>query len=298
MAMHVIRSMMSVPGIRDKFIDKARDIPADILNFDLEDSVAWDDKPAAREKLAELLPDFPAKGRMLFVRINGYDTGLTELELDAVVGPWLTGINISKVNDADDMHRIDHYLTFLEKTRGIPDGEIKLIPWIENATAVVNAYDICTATPRTIGAAVGGEDYAVSIGTRRTPEGSELLQARSVTVNACHAAGIVPIDTPRVDFKDTQAFEDELQFVRTLGFRGKFCIHPTQVDRANEVFAPSDDDRDWARRVIELYEDGVKRNLGAVAMDGEMIDKPVADQAHALLAWVERINERDALLNA
>ncbi|MCZ6546380.1 MAG: CoA ester lyase [Chloroflexi bacterium] len=294
MASHVIRSMMSVPGIREKFIDKAREIPADILCFDLEDSVAWDDKPAARAKLAEVLPDFPALGRMLFVRVNGYDTGLTELELDAVVGPWLHGINISKVNDAADMHRVDHYLTFLEKTRGLEDGQIKLIPWIENATAVVNAYEICTASQRTIGAAIGGEDYAVSIGARRTRDGAELLQARSVTVNACHAAGIVPIDTPRVDFKDTEAFEDELQFVRTLGFRGKFCIHPTQVDRANEVFAPTDEDKDWARRVIELYEDGVARNLGAVSMDGEMIDKPVADQARALLEWVDQIEARGA----
>lgn len=296
MASHVIRSMMSVPGIREKFIDKARGIPADILCFDLEDSVAWDDKPAARELLAKILPEFEARGRMVFVRVNGYDTGLTELELDAVVGPHLDGINISKVNDAADMERVDHYLTFLEKTRGIPEGQIKLIPWIENATAVVNAYEICTATSRTIGAAVGGEDYAVSIGTRRTSAGSELLQARSVMVNACHAAGIVPIDTPRVDFKDTDGFEQELQTVRTLGFRGKFCIHPTQVERANVVFAPTDEDKDWARRVIELYEDGVARNLGAVAMDGEMIDKPVADQACALLEWVDRIEEREALL--
>ena len=97
-----------------------------------------------------------------------------------------------------------------------------------------------------------------------------------------------------MDFKDSEAFEDELQFVRTIGFRGKFCIHPTQVDRANEVFAPTDDDKDWARRVLALYEDGVARSLGAVSMDGEMIDKPVADQARALLEWVDRIEARGA----
>jgi citrate lyase subunit beta/citryl-CoA lyase len=297
-ATHVLRSMMSVPGIRDRFIDKARDIPADVLCFDLEDSVAWDDKPAARDKLAAVLPQFPARGRLLFVRVNGYDTGLTELELDALVGNGIHGINISKVHDARDIHRVDDCLTFLEKTRGLPDGSVLLIPWIENATAVVNAHAICTASPRVIGAALGGEDYAVSIGARRTSDGKELQHARYVTVNACHAAGIVPIDTPRVDFQDTEAFEAELQFVRTIGFRGKFCIHPTQVERANEVFAPSDDDVAWARRVIDLYEDGVQRNLGAVAMDGEMIDKPVADQARALLDWVDRIAERDALLRA
>ena len=297
MASHVIRSMMSVPGIREKFIDKARGIPADILCFDLEDSVAWDDKPAAREKLAEILPTFEARGRMLFVRVNGYDTGLTELELDAVVGPHLDGINLSKVNDAADMERVDHYLTFLEKTRGISDGQIKLFLGLRTRPPSSMRMRFARRRRARSAPAVGGEDYAVSIGTRQTSEGNELLQARSVMVNACHAAGIVPIDTPRVDFKDTEGFEQELQTVRTLGFRGKFCIHPTQVERANVVFAPTDEDRDWARRVIDVYEDGVARKLGAVAMDGGMIDKPVADQARALLAWVDRIAEREALLS-
>ena len=290
----VMRSMLSVPGIRERFIEKARDAAADVLCFDLEDSVAWDDKPAARKLLAEVLPDFPARGRGVFVRTNGYDTGLIEQELDALVGPWLHGINVSKVESARDIQRLDDYLTFLERTRGLPDGHTAIVSWIENAAAVVNAHQICTASARLRGICVGGEDYAVSIGVRRSKQGAELALARQTAVNAAHAAGIIPLDTPWTDLTDREGYEDELQRMRQIGFRGKFCIHPDQLEAANRVFAPAEADTVWARRVVEAYEAGVSQNLGAVALDGQMIDKPVLEQAEAVLAWSEQIAAMEA----
>ncbi len=290
----VMRSMLSVPGIRERFIEKARDAAADVLCFDLEDSVAWDDKPAARKLLAEVLPDFPARGRGVFVRTNGYDTGLIEQELDALVGPWLHGINVSKVESARDIQRLDDYLTFLERSRGLPDGHTAIVSWIENAAAVVNAHQICTASARLRGICVGGEDYAVSIGVRRSKRGAELALARQTAVNAAHAAGIIPLDTPWTDLTDREGYEDELQRMRQIGFRGKFCIHPDQLEAANRVFAPAEADTAWARRVVEAYEAGVSQNLGAVALDGQMIDKPVLEQAEAVLAWSEQIAAMEA----
>ena len=290
----VMRSMLSVPGIRERFIEKARDAAADVLCFDLEDSVAWDDKPAARKLLAEVLPDFPARGRGVFVRTNGYDTGLIEQELDALVGPWLHGINVSKVESARDIQRLDDYLTFLERSRGLPDGHTAIVSWIENAAAVVNAHQICTASARLRRICVGGEDYAVSIGVRRSKRGAELALARQTAVNAAHAAGIIPLDTPWTDLTDREGYEDELQRMRQIGFRGKFCIHPDQLEAANRVFAPAEADTAWARRVVEAYEAGVSQNLGAVALDGQMIDKPVLEQAEAVLAWSEQIAAMEA----
>lgn len=290
----VMRSMLSVPGIRERFIEKARDAEADVLCFDLEDSVAWDDKPAARRLLAEALPDFPARGRGVFVRTNGYDTGLIEQELDALVGPWLHGINVSKVESARDIQRLDDYLTMLERTRGLPDGHTAIVSWIENAAAVVNAYEICTASPRLRGICVGGEDYAVSIGVRRTKGGAELALARQTAINAAHAAGIIPLDTPWTDLTDPQGYEDELARMREIGFRGKFCIHPDQLAPANRVFAPAESDIEWARRVVDAYQDGVANNLGAVALDGQMIDKPVLEQAEAVLTWSGQIAAMEA----
>ena len=290
----LIRSMLSVPGIRERFLEKAQDVPADLLSFDLEDSVAWDDKPTARAILARTLPDFPAKGRAIFVRTNGHDTGLLEKDLEGVVGPWLDGINISKVEGPRDIHRLDDYLAYIERTRGMVDGRIAVIPWIENAKAAINAYEICTASPRIIGVCVGGEDYSVSIGVRRTKGGAELHHVRRVTINAAHAAGITPLDTPWTDLADAEGYEAELAAGREIGFRGKFCIHPDQVPVANRTYAPNDDDLDWARRVVESYEDAVARNLGALALDDRMIDKPVYDQALEVIAWSERIQAQGA----
>ncbi len=286
--------MMSVPGIRPRFIDKARAIPADIICFDLEDSVAWDDKPAARRTVAEALPEFPAGARLLYVRINALDSGLAEEDLDAVVGPWLHGINMPKSHDAAVIERIDAYLTLLERTRDIPAGQIKLIPWIESAQAIARADEICTASPRLIGAAIGGEDYATDLGIQRTPEGTELAFARAVVANACAAAAIVPIDTPTTNFTDLDQCEDDVRRARQLGYRAKFCIHPTQVEIANRVFAPSEEEMAWAKRVVDAYEGGKRRGHGAVALDGVMIDDPIAERAYNLLQWVERIAEREA----
>ncbi len=289
MAAIVMRSMLSVPGIRERFIEKARDAEADVLCFDLEDSVAWDDKPAARDLLCRVLPDFPKRGRQVFVRTNGYDTGLIEQELHAIVQPWLDGVSVSKIECARDIQRIDDYLTLLERARGLPDGEVKLAAWIENAHAVANAYEICAASERLVGICVGGEDYAVSIGVRRTKGGAELELARRASVNAAHAAGIAPLDTPWTDIRDPEGFEDELARMKEIGFLGKFCIHPDQLGPANRMFSPPSDDVDWARRVVDAYQEGVEQNLGAVALDGQMIDKPVLEQAENVLARSEQI---------
>lgn len=298
MPKQIIRSMLSVPGIRERFIEKARAVPADVICFDLEDSVAMDEKPAAREIVARELPLFEKNGRLLVVRVNGLDTGLAEQDLEAVVCPQLDGINMPKCHDASVVRQLDTYLTFLEKTRGIPDGQIAIIPWIETPHGVANAYEVCLASERLIGAAMGGEDYATSMGVQRTAEGSELLMARLTIANACAAADIVAIDTPTAEFKDAERLRRDLETAKGMGYRGKFCIHPTQVEVANNVFAPSADDLDWANRVVEAYEEGKRQGLGAVALDGAMIDDPVADRAYNILEWTRQIEQREAVLKS
>ena len=283
--------MMGIPGIRPRFIDKARTIPADILCFDLEDSVAWSDKPSARNLIAEKLPDFPGNNRLIVVRVNGLETGLTEQDLDAVVHPWLDAISIPKGHNPRVIQQIDFYLTYLERTRGIPDGKIKLIPFIETAEGIVRAFEVCTASNRNIAICFGAEDYTADLGIRRTPDGAELLQARATLANAAIAANLIPIDTPEPDFSNLSKFKLDAQIARSLGYQGKYCIHPTQVEAANQTFMPSTDEMTWANRVIEIYEHGVRSGLGSVSLDGMMIDKPVADRAYALQAWQSQINQ-------
>ena len=162
----------------------------------------------------------------------------------------------------------------------------------------MNAPAICSASPRLIGAAMGGEDYATDLGVTRTAEGEELRYPRAVMANACAAAGIVAIDTPTAEFQDMERFRLDLQIARGLGYRGKFCIHPTQVEEANRTFAPAEEEIAWARRVLEASADGKRQGIGAVALDGVMIDDPVVDRAEKLLAWTQQVTERDAALRA
>ena len=296
MAASILRSMMSVPGIRERFLERAKEIPADVICFDLEDSVAEPQKAAARAMVADAIRDFPAKGRLLYVRINGLDTGLAELDLDAVVGPWLHGINIPKAESAAVIHQIDHYLTFLEKTRDMEPGHVTLIPWIETTEGLARSHEICTASPRLIGAALGGEDFVTSLGVHRTREGTELEYPRANVAVAARAAGLVPIDAPESDFRDLEHFHKVVTHARGLGYRGKFCIHPSQVEVANRVFAPSAEDVGWARRVVEAYEEGERQGLGAIALDGAMIDRPIVVRAYELLDWQHQVEEQEAAL--
>ena len=278
-----IRSMLSVPGIRERFVDKAEHVPADALLFDLEDSVADRDKAAARALVARRLPEFPKHGRLLYVRPNGLDTGLLEQDLDAVVGPALDGVHLPKVHGPEVLRAADHYLTFLERVRGLAPGRIRIIAWIESAEGLTRVEEICRAVPRLAAVSLGAEDYTASMGIQRTREARELEYPRARLAAAAAAAGIGAMDGPESDYRDAALFTAQARHARTLGLRGKYCIHPDQVALANREFAPQPAEVERARRVVEAYEAGERAGLGAVGLDGAMVDRPVYLRAAALL---------------
>jgi citrate lyase subunit beta/citryl-CoA lyase len=281
-----------VPGLRERFIDKAASVPADAIVLDLEDSVPTARKAEARERVRAALPRFDKRGRLLLVRPNDLQTGLLEADLDAVVVPELDGIHLPKTHDADVVRRVDHYLTFLERSRGLRAGAVRLIVWIESAQGVANAEAICTASRRLLGVSIGSEDYVTSLGVMRTRPGTEIEFARARVANAALAAGLVPIDCPEPDYQDLAHFERDIRHARTLGYRGKYCIHPAQVEIANRVFAPSVEQLEWAGRVVDAYERGERQGLGAVGLDGSMVDRPVYVRAVQLLRWQQAIAAR------
>jgi citrate lyase subunit beta/citryl-CoA lyase len=290
--MQILRSILSVPGLRQRFIDKAAGVPADVILLDLEDSVPSARKLEARERVRAALPCFEKRGRLLFVRPNDLATGLLELDLDAVVGPGLDGIHLPKTHNAEILLRVDHYLTLLERARGLEPGSVRIIAWIESAEGVTNVESICRASPRLIAASMGAEDYATSLGVMRTREGVEIEYARARVANAALAAGLVPIDCPEPDYQDLEHFERDISHARALGYRGKYCIHPNQVEIANRVFAPSAEQLCWAERVRDAYEAGERQGLGAVGFDGAMVDRPIYVRALDLLQWQTAIGER------
>jgi citrate lyase subunit beta/citryl-CoA lyase len=290
----IVRSILSVPGLRERFIEKAASVPADIILLDLEDSVPLARKTEARQRVRQVVPGFAKRGRRLFVRPNDLATGLLEQDLDAVVVPGLDGIHLPKTHDPQVLQRADHYLHLLERARGIAPGSIKIIAWIESAQGVANVEAICRASPRLIGASMGAEDYATSLGVMRTRASLEIEYARARVANAAHAAGLIPIDCPEPDYQDLAHFERDILHARALGYRGKYCIHPSQVEIANRVFVPSPEQLVWAARVREAYEAGEASGLGAVGLEGAMVDRPVYVRALDVLRWQSAIEARTA----
>jgi citrate lyase subunit beta/citryl-CoA lyase len=279
----IVRSILSVPALRQRFIEKAQEVPADVILLDLEDSIASAMKAEARAQARAAIPGFKKRGRRLFVRPNDLSTGLLEADLDAVVVPGLDGIHLPKTHNAQIVERVDHYLSLLEKTRGMAQGSVRIISWLESTQGIANAEAICRASPRLIGVSMGAEDYATDLGVMRTKQCTEIEYARARMANAAVAAGLVPIDCPEPDYQDLAHFERDITHARTLGYRGKYCIHPSQVEIANRVFSPSPAQLDWAARVRDAYEAAEREGLGAVGLDGAMVDRPIYVRALDLL---------------
>jgi citrate lyase subunit beta / citryl-CoA lyase len=281
----MLRSLLSVPVLEQRFVDKAAAVPADAVVFDLDDSIAPAEKAAARRRLGEVLPVFDGRGRQVMVRPNGLDTGLLEADLDVAVSASanLDAVFVPKVHGPDVVRAVDAYLTFLERTRGLDDGRIALVVWIESTAGVGRAEDICAASPRLVAAAFGAEDYVTDLGVQRRRDSGEVAYARARVANAARSTGLVAIDCPEPDYRDADGFVTDSRRARLVGYRGKFCIHPDQVTLANEVFGVDPDELAWARRVAAAFEDGEARGLGAVGLDGAMVDRPVYLRAQALL---------------
>jgi len=285
---YIIRSLLFVPGIVPRFIERAPSVGADLVCLDLEDSVPPAEKSRARQIVAEALDTMPRSGYLMFVRVNGLHTGLLEDDLIAVVKPGLEGISLPKTDSASTVRRVDHYLTLLEKERGMEVGTVKVIPWIETAIGIVNAYEICTASSRLIGASFGGEDFATDMRIQRTKGSEEIQWPRAQMAIACRAAGIVPIDTPEPDYTDLEHLERDSLFARSLGYRGKYCIHPSQVEVANRVFAPTQEEIEQAQTVVELFEkEGIEKGRAAIPFQGMMIDWPIYIRAKRVIEWAE-----------
>ena len=284
----VMRSLMTVPVIVQRFIDKAPGAGADAICLDLEDSIPPAEKAAARPLARRAIETMPRSGFTLYVRVNSYATGLTEDDLAEVVRPGLDGIVLSMADSAQTITDLDAHLGRLESEHGIEAGHVAIVPLLETAKGIMEAYEVCRASQRVAGAIFGAEDFATDMAIKRTDTGEEILWARSKVAIACRAAGIVAIDTPDPNYSDEVHLRREMSLARSLGYSGKLCIHPTQVQIANEIFSPADDEVAEARAIVEAFErDGLAKGLAAIAVDGRMIDTPIYWRARRLIDWAE-----------
>lgn len=283
MTVTVLRSLLFVPGNKDSMLNKALGFAPDAFVPDMEDSVPDAEKAAARDVIGSHLEALHATGQLVIPRVNALETGWAEDDLAAVVGPHIHAVSIGKISSPVDIDEVAGLLATLEHRAGIDEGSIALIPWIETALAVVNCYPILSASPRIIGAAFGAEDFTNDMQIERTLDGAEVAHARASLCVAARAAGVPALDTPYFGFKDHQALVAEAAAGRAIGFKGKFAIHPAQVEHINSAFRPSDAELDHARRVIEVFEQAEREGRGSTSLDGVVIDVPVVKRARALL---------------
>ena len=287
--MDLIRSVIFVPGNRANMLERAQSFNADIIMVDLEDSVPLAEKASATELAQEWVPRLRRAGRRVMVRLNSLDTGLTSGEAAAVVGPDLDGISIGKPGSVWDIKEMDRIITAIESSAGLETGKVKLIPWIENARAVMAAQQIAAASPRIIAVAFGAEDYTNDMGIRRTDAGEEVYFPRANVAVAARAAGVASLDSPFVGFRDLEGLHQDAQAARRLGYTGKFAIHPSQLDVINQTFSPSQDEIEYARQVVEAWNRAEAEGRGSLDLDGRMIDVPVFKRAQNLLSLADAL---------
>lgn len=285
--MRILRTMMFVPAISERMLSRAAASDADAIIVDLEDAVPGDAKATARRLAAAALPPLAHPTRPTFVRVNALPTGLTRDDLLAVVAPQLTGIVLPKVESSQDLRDLDVLLREAEVANGVRPGDIVTIPIIESARGVLRCEQIVTASDRVMGIAVGGEDYSNDIGVVRDASGAGLRHIRAAVVQVAAAYGMLPVDAPYADYRDERSLVEDAAIAKAIGLKGKLVIHPDQVAPVNDVFTPTDAEIAHARRIIEAYERGLAGGVGAVSLDGRMVDAPVAERARAIVELSE-----------
>ncbi len=288
--MTVMRSVFYIPGNNLKFIEKAPVTPADIITLDLEDSVPPDEKVKAREIVRENLKLAGSGGSTVYVRVNNWETLMTNDDLEAIVYEGLSGVCLAKCGGADHVQRLDWKLEELERRRGLKVGSVAIQLLIETAKGVMNAYPSALASKRVNSLIFGAVDYTKDMRVKLTSEGQEQYWARASVPVAARAAGCVAIDCPFVDVKNMEAFKESTRFGRQLGFEGKMLIHPDQILPSHEIYTPSTEDVEWADGVVKVFEEeGLAKGKAAVTYKGKMVDTPVYDNARTILSTRDEI---------
>jgi citrate lyase subunit beta/citryl-CoA lyase len=287
--MSVLRSLLFVPGNQATMLEKAMGFAPDALVPDLEDSVPVDEKAHAREVTAAFLPRLAQLGSLLIPRVNSLDTGWLEDDLAALVGPHVYGVSVGKINTPKDVQVISDMIARLEQQADVPAGQVKLLLWIETAMAIVHCYEICTASPRIVGVAFGAEDLTNDMGIERSSDDSEVAVPRSIMCVAARAADVLALDTPYFAFRDPEGLQQNALASKKIGFKGKFAIHPAQIETINAAFSPSSADIETARRVVAAFEEAERAGRGSTSLDGKVVDVPVVKRARALLEVAQRL---------
>ena len=276
------KSWFFIPGSKDKFLAKAPELKADVIIFDLEDSVVPDEKDEAREKIKPWLnnKDISAKK---FVRVNEVNSTFFIDDIRELINENLDGFVLPKTNNTDDIKILDYLITTFEKQNNLKLNQIKIVPLIETSSGLLNAHTIASVSSRIEAMAFGAEDYMLDLGIPNDSNQS-LLHARSTLVATSSAAGISqPIDSVFTDFNNENGLKEASKLSRNFGFQGRLVIHPKQIEIVNSVYAPTTAEIEEAEKIVNAFKSSIDDGEGAIEVDGKMIDPPVYERAKKLL---------------
>jgi citrate lyase subunit beta/citryl-CoA lyase len=305
----MFRTLLFIPGNNKRFLEKSKFLYPDILCFDLEDSVPISEKTIARDMIIESLSS-PKKAAnpidinnnnnnnanyenkespQIFVRINSFESGLYEQDLEYVISERLAGIVIPKVNSTSELEKITEIIANLEKKRNI-QKTLRLIPSIESSQGVVNSYDIARFNERVCSLMFGVFDYLYDMKLDYESEGLEYSYARAKIPVDARAAGIPALDSIWQKIDDLDGLQRDAKIAKRLGYAGKSIIHPKHIEPVHNVFVPSQNEIEWAKKVVsrlnQIQEKGDKR--GAFKIDGRMIDAVHFKQAKLILDFIAK----------
>ena len=281
-----LQTALFVPGNRQDRVDKAVRAGADAVVIDLEDAVP----PAQKEETRSLVREkiLEHKDYPIIVRVNGLETPFIRGDLEEIRVESLSCIMVPKVESPEDIREINRLLSAIEERIGPGSKGMPIMALIESAKGVEQVFKIVTqktVPKRLITVAFGAADYTVDMGIEMTRSGEELLYPRSRIAVACQAGNVEPpLDSPfMLDLKDLEALQQDAQRAKRLGFKGKLCIHPNQVDICNKVFAPTEKEIENARRVLDAFQKAEKQGQGAVQLEGKFIDYAIVKRAKRIL---------------
>jgi citrate lyase subunit beta/citryl-CoA lyase len=284
--MKAARSLLAVPATRRKMVEKALASEADAVFLDLEDAVAPDSKAAARKDIVRSVKELDWQGCPTLFRANALDTPYFYRDLIEVVeeaGDSLDAIMIPKVNRLEDLYTVSTLFSQLELAMELEKGKTRLEAQIESAEGLTNVDQIVSATSRLEALHFGPGDFAASVSMPQTSigvmdewdevyPGHRFHYAMQRIVVTARAAGLRVLDGPVADYRDEEGLRRSCLIARALGFDGKWCIHPAQIEIVNEVFSPTEREVEWAKKVVAAYEEANAAGSGSVSVDGHMVD--------------------------
>jgi len=293
--MEPMRTWLFAPGNHPRKVEKVFTVGADSVVLDLEDAVALEQKTATRTAVVEALKARPIRANRGYIRVNAVDTDFCYGDLQEVIGPWMDGILLPKVESASQLQTVDWLMAQIERARGMQVGTLDILPIIETGRGLAAIDDIARAQTRVKRLSFGAGDFTNDMRMVWTPDENELAHARATIALASRAAELEPpIDTVFIDLQDRKHLKKSACTALSLGYRGKLCIHPAQVEPVNTIFTPSPEEVARAKKHVEAFTAAEAKGSASIQVDGYFVDYPIIEKAQRTLDLMAAIEAKES----